>query len=202
MTVGEYARMLVGEKWVKGTEKLDMNVITCSSYDHNTLYEPPVRPSPNLKTTAAILCYPSTCFFEGTVVSVGRGTSMPFQTWGHPSFCNKASFSFTPVPVWGKPDPLFAYTSCCGQIVAMNVEEAIQILQRRVRVLWLIRAYEWYTDKEKFFTPFFEKLAGTADLRKQIQQGMTEEQIHASWKNDITTFKKIRKKYLLYPDFE
>jgi uncharacterized protein YbbC (DUF1343 family) len=202
MTVGEYAKMLKGEKWAKGTEKLNMTIIACAKYDHKTLYEPPVRPSPNLKTMAAILSYPSLCFFEGTVVSVGRGTSMPFQVWGHPDFQGKSIYSFRPVPVWGKAEPMYAYKDCYGQITAMNKEEALSLMNRKIRLIWLLRAYGWFADKEKFFNPFFEKLAGTDELRKQIIQGWDEDKIRASWQKDIAAFKKIRKKYLLYPDFE
>ena len=202
MTVGEYAKMLVGEKWVKGLEKLNMKVITCGEYDHTALYTLYIRPSPNLKNMAAIMAYPSMCLFEGTVVSVGRGTSTPFQVWGHPSFKGKTMYSFRPVPVWGKPDPLYAFQDCFGQLAVMTKEEALTIINRRVRLVWLIKAYNWYEDKPKFFNSFFEKLAGTAELRKQIESGMSEDAIRATWKKDIDAFKKIRKKYLLYPDFE
>jgi len=202
MTAGEYAKMLIGEKWAKGLETLNIKVITCGEYDHTALYSLPVRPSPNLKTMAAVMAYPSMCLFEGTVVSVGRGTPTPFQVWGHPSFKAKTMYSFKPVPVWGRPDPLYAFQDCYGQLAVMNIDEAKTIINRRVRMVWLIKAYNWYEDKTKFFNPFFEKLAGTAELRKQIESGMTEDAIRATWKKDIDAFKKIRKKYLLYPDFE
>lgn len=204
MTVGEYAKMLIGEKWVKGTDKLNIKVITCEKYDHNTLYELPVRPSPNLKTFTSVLCYPSICLFEGTMVSVGRGTDLPFQMWGHPNFAHKSIFSFRPVQVWGKPAPLYAFKDCYGQIVAMERQEALSLMNRKIRLIWLLRAYEWCldTDKDKFFNSFFDKLAGTDQLRKQVLEGMNEEQIRATWQNDLAIFKKIRKKYLLYPDFE
>lgn len=203
MTVGEYARMLKGEKWAKGTEKLNMQVISCTGYDHNTLYRLPVRPSPNLKNMAAVLSYPTVCFFEGTVVSVGRGTATPFQMWGHPSFKGHSVYSFRPVPVWGqKTDPMYAFQDCYGEMVALNEKEALMIMDRKIRLIWLQRAYSWYTEKDKFFNNFFEKLAGTAELRKQIEQNMPEDKIRASWQPEIQQFKKIRKKYLLYKDFE
>jgi len=203
MTVGEYAKMLIGEKWVKGTEKMNIKVIKCANYDHSTLYTLPDRPSPNLKTQAAILCYPSICLFEGTVVSVGRGTSMPFQVWGHPLFGGKTIYAFRPVPVWGhKTEPLYAYQDCFGQLAAANVDEALKMMNHRIRLFWLIRAYDWYPYKDKFFNDFFDKLAGTKELRKQVEQGMTEDQIVATWQKDLAAFRKIRKKYLLYADFE
>ncbi|OSZ78379.1 hypothetical protein CAP35_08990 [Chitinophagaceae bacterium IBVUCB1] len=202
MTVGEYAKMLAGEKWVSGADKLDMKVITCANYDHLTQYDLPVRPSPNLKTMAAVLAYPSVCLFEGTVVSVGRGTSTPFQMFGHPDFSQKASYSFRPVPVWGKPEPLYAYKDCFGQMIAMDKQEVFTLIGRQLRLHWLIRAYSWYPDKKKFFNPFFEKLIGNGDVRKQIESGATEYAIAARWKPEVAAFKKIRKKYLLYPDFE
>lgn len=202
MTVGEYAKMLIGEKWLSNADKLDLKIITCSNYNHNIQYDLPVRPSPNLKTMAAIFAYPSICLFEGTVVSVGRGTSTPFQMFGHPDFAGKASYSFRPVPVWGKPDPLYAFKDCYGQMVVMDKEEAYTLIGRRVRLLWLIRAYGWYPDKKKFFNPFFEKLVGNGELRKQIESGMDEYTIRTTWQKDIDAFKKIRKKYLLYEDFE
>ncbi len=202
MTVGEYAKMLAGEKWVNGAGKLDMKVIACNNYNHYTQYDLPVRPSPNLKTMAAIFAYPSICLFEGTVVSVGRGTSTPFQMFGHPDFAGKAGYSFRPVPVWGKPDPMYAFKDCYGQMVVMDKQEAQTLIGRRVRLLWLIRAYSWYPDKKKFFNSFFEKLVGNGELRKQIESGMDEYAIRATWQKDIDAFKKIRKKYLLYEDFE
>lgn len=202
MTIGEYAKMLVGEKWVKGVEQLKMNIVPCANYEHNVYYDLPVRPSPNLKTMAAVIAYPSLCLFEGTVVSVGRGTSTPFQMWGHPDFQGRGMFSFKPVPVWGKPDPLYAFKDCYGQMVVMDKDEAITIIGKKLRLVWLIRAYSWYPDKTKFFNPFFEKLVGNAELRKQIEAGMDEYAIRATWGKDISTFKKIRKKYLIYRDFE
>lgn len=202
MTVGEYAQMLVGEKWFDGADKLDMKVIACKNYDHTTLYELPVNPSPNLRNMAAIYVYPSLCLFEGTVVSVGRGTAAPFQQFGHPDFINKTVYSFMPGRSIGGAEPMYANRNCYGQIAAANAQEAKVITRGSIRLFWLIRAYGWYPYKEKFFNDFFEKLAGTKELRKQIEKGMTEEEIKAMWQKDLTAFKQIRKKYLLYPDFE
>ncbi len=202
MTAGEYAKMLVGERWFKDADKLDLTVIPCVNYDHKVLYELPVVPSPNLRTMAAIYCYPSICLFEGTVVSVGRGTSNPFQQFGHPDFYGKTGYSFRPVPQLGGPEPLYAYRDCFGQIVALTDQEALTLLRGYMKTLWLVRAYGWYPYKEKFFNNFFEKLAGTKELRKQVEAGMSDEQIHATWQDGIRAFKQIRKKYLLYKDFE
>lgn len=202
MTAGEYAQMLRGEQWFKNAKNLDMTVIACDNYDHTTLYRVPVSPSPNLKNMAAIYIYPSLCLFEGTVVSVGRGTGAPFQQWGHPDFLGKTVFSFMPRPVPGGPEPLYAYRNCFGQIAAMDEGEAKQITRGNIRLFWLIRAYGWYPYKEKFFNDFFDKLAGTKELRKQIEKGMDEGEIKDTWKEDINKFKQVRKKYLLYKDFE
>jgi uncharacterized protein YbbC (DUF1343 family) len=203
MTAGEYAKMLVGEKWFPGAEKLDLKVIPCANYDHTTLYELPVPPSPNLRNMTAVYCYPTLCLFEGTVVSVGRGTDKPFQQWGHPLFKGKTGFWFKPVPVWGqKIDPPYAYQECYGQALALSPPDAIRILGYRLRTAWLARGYDWYPEKNKFFNNFFENLAGTRELRKQIEKGIPEAQIQASWMPGINEFKKTRKKYLLYADFE
>ncbi len=205
MTPGEYAKMLKGEKWFEGAEKLDMQVIPCKYYNHKSLYQLPVAPSPNLQNMTAIYCYPTVCLFEGTVVSVGRGTDKPFQQWGHPAFAPKTGFVFRPVSVWGqKTPPLYAFQLCYGQLVALRENEALTLLNNRVRLLWLQRAYSWYPDKDKdsFFNNFFDKLAGTDKLRKQVISGVSEAEIQASWEDDLKAFKKTRKKYLLYKDFE
>lgn len=202
MTPGEYAQMLVGEKWFAGADALDLTVIPCEHYDHSTRYMLPVNPSPNLRNMAAVYCYPSLCFFEGTDISVGRGTDMPFQQFGHPSFEGRSVFGFMPNIADEGPDPKHAAKVCYGQVLATNVREANMTMGGKVRVLYLQRAYEWYPNKSEFFNSFFEKLAGTKELRKQVIAGLSEDQIRASWQKDIKAFKEIRKKYLLYTDFE
>lgn len=203
MTAGEYAKMLVGENWFDGSEKVKLTVIPCENYDHTVLYHLPVSPSPNLRTMAAIYSYPSLCFFEGTVVSVGRGTSMPFQQFGHPAFKNRTVYSFMPSIPFGKgPSPKLAGETCYGQVVAMNDEEGLMINGKGIKLIWLVKAYDWYPEKDKFFNSFFEKLAGTKELRKQIESGTSIVDIKKSWQKDLDVFKKIRKKYLLYKDFE
>ena len=202
MTVGEYAHMLIGEQWVEGTEGLSMKVIPIDDYTHNTRYELPVAPSPNLKHQAAIYLYPSLCFFEGTVVSVGRGTEQPFQQWGHPAFEGKASYFFIPESTTGASKPMHEGKRCYGELWARDAEEALKMVDNRLQLKPLIQAYSWYPAKDKFFNNFFDKLAGNSSLRQMIQQGKSEESIRESWQKDLEIFKKIRKKYLLYEDFE
>lgn len=203
MTIGEYAKMIHGEGWAKGTENLKMDVILCKNYEHFIRYKLPVAPSPNLPNATSILCYPSLCLMEGTVMSVGRGSDKPFQQWGHPSLKGKTSYYFTPVPYWGqKTKPLYAYEDCYGQLAAMNESDAYYLLKDQLRLLFIQKAYYLFPEKAKFFNDYFEKLAGTRELRRQIEKGVKEEDIKASWKKDIEAFKKIRKKYVLYKDFE
>ncbi|XZF15245.1 exo-beta-N-acetylmuramidase NamZ family protein [Chitinophagaceae bacterium MMS25-I14] len=199
MTPGEYALMLKGEQWIPGVKKLDLNVIPCDDYNRSLPYKLPVAPSPNLKNMSAIYLYPSLCLFEGTAVSVGRGTDKPFMQWGHPDFKGKSNYSFTPAAKTGASKPLYEGKECYGELVATD-ENGNKEYNTGFSLQWLIQAYNWYPDKAKFFSSFFEKLAGTAQLRKQIEQGMSEKEIKAGWKKNIDAFKKIRKKYLLYPD--
>lgn len=196
MTPGEYATMLVGEQWITAANKLDMTIIRCAGYNHTSEYILPVPPSPNLKTNHAIYQYPALCFFEGTVISMGRGTDHPFEQWGHPLFREQSSYAFTPQSRVGAGKPPFENQTCYGERIADTGRPQVLLLDR------LIQAYQWFPNKEQFFIPFFETLAGTGLLRKQIKQGMSATAIRDSWQKDITAFKAIRKKYLLYPDFE
>ncbi len=202
MTMGEYAKMLAGENWIKGAEKLNMKVIPCINYDHTKKYDLPVAPSPNLKTMAAIYLYPSLCFFEGTVVSLGRGTDKPFQQWGHPAYRGKTEYSFTPVSITGASKPPLEGKECFGELVATDPDKAYKLIDGKLNLNWLLKAYQWYPEKDKFFIDYFSKLAGTKKLRKQIEQGMSPEAIAYTWREDVAAFKSIRKKYLLYKDFE
>lgn len=195
MTPGEYARMLAGERWVKGADKLKLTVIPCAGYDHKSLYELPVPPSPNLRTAEAIRLYPSVCFFEGTVVSLGRGTDKPFMQWGHPAFKNQSDYSFTPKSTTGASKPPLEGEECFGKLLTGTKGPGIDVSH-------LLLAYQWFPEKDKFFTAFFEKLAGTSELRRQVITGLSAEEIRKSWKPGLEAFKEIRKKYLLYPDFE
>ena len=202
MTVGEYAKMLVGEGWMEHATDMDLEVVKCDHYDHTKKYVLPVAPSPNLRTMAAVYAYPSLCLFEGTVVSVGRGTNLPFQQYGCPELVSKYTYSFTPVSSEGAKNPPYQDKVCYGEVVGTNAGEVLANTGSHMRVHWLINAWNAYPGKEKFFTGFFTKLAGTTKLQEQIKSGYTEEQIRAGWQPDIMAFKKIRKKYLLYDDFE
>lgn len=202
MTAGEYAKMLVGERWFTGADKLKLTVITCNGYDHNTKYELPVNPSPNLRSMAAVYLYPSLCLFEGTDVSVGRGTDYPFQQFGHPSFKDKAMYGFMPNVADEGPDPLHAGKGCYGLMLALDTETAITIVKGNFLLDFVKKAYFWYDDKEHFFNNFFDKLAGTKELKTQIKQNWSDEDIRDSWQIKLNAFKKTRKNYLLYTDFD
>lgn len=196
MTVGEYARMLNGEHWLKDGVQCNINIIPCKNYDHHTFYRVPVRPSPNLPNMAAINLYPSTCLFEGTVLSLGRGTDKPFQVYGSPSF-PKQGFSFTPRADISNPNPVLKDQLCYGFDLS-HVPEATPHEGRRVELKWLIEAYRLYPDKEKFFIPFFSKVAGNSLLQQQIIRGVPEAEIRKSWEPGLAKFRAIRERYLLY----
>lgn len=200
MTIGEYAKMLIGERWLK-TAAPQLVVIPCKNYTHKSLYALPVSPSPNLKSMAAIYLYPSLCFFEGTQVSLGRGTDKPFQQFGHPLLKgNTYTYSFTPLSIAGATDPPLKNQKCYGALVAVREADALKMIDGKLQIKWLLEAYRAYPEQGKFFIPYFEKLAGTAVLRKQIQQGLSEEAIRKSWEPGLAQFRKIRKQYLLYAE--
>lgn len=196
MTVGEYANMLNGEGWLAGGRKCDLKVITCKNYDHKTLYEPPVKPSPNLPNQNSIYLYPSTCFFEGTNLSVGRGTPYPFQVFGSPEMPDKG-FSFTPESVPGAKNPPFLGKKCFGTDLSAALENKV-VPSPEINLDWVIQAYNDHPDNSKFFTSYFDVLAGGPTLREQIQKGMTSAEIRESWEEGLKKFEKIREKYLLY----
>jgi uncharacterized protein YbbC (DUF1343 family) len=198
MTAGEYAQMLIGEKWLQ-TKAPVLTVVTCQHYTHKSLYELPVAPSPNLKNMSAIYLYPSLCFFEGTIVSVGRGTASPFQQFGHPSLEGYMD-TFTPQSMPGATDPPFKGQLCKGKMIATNQDDALKAIDGKLQIKWLLEAYKNYQGKDKFFNNFFVKLAGTSLLQQQIEQGLSEREIRKSWAPDLDAFKKIREKYLLYAD--
>ena len=200
MTIGEYGLMINGEGWLGNGLVCDLKVVPCLNYDHTMYYILPVSPSPNLPTMNSIYLYPSTCFFEGTVLSEGRGTDFPFEVFGHPLLEN-ADFSFVPESIPGKSaNPKWKGKTCMGMDLRYlrNSTERHQ----QINLGWLMSAYENYPEKAAFFTPYFEKLAGTASLRRQIMEGKTEDEIRSGWSDGLAAFKNIRKKYLLYPDFE
>ncbi len=201
LTVGEYAMMLNGEGWLKDGEQCELQVIKVKGYDHTMRYKLPVPPSPNLPDMKSVYLYPSLCFFEGTVVSVGRGTSKPFQIFGHPDFKHYDT-TFVPEPIPGKaPHPKLQGKLCKGFDVSVFGESMLPNMDR-LYLFWLRSAYFDLGAEDNFFTPFFNKLAGTDSLRIMIERGKTEEEIRASWQADLKKYKLIRKKYLLYPDFE
>lgn len=205
MTAGEYAKMLVGENWFTGADKLNLTVVSCEGYDHSVKYQLPVNPSPNLKNMAAVYLYPSLCLFEGTDISVGRGTKYPFQHFGHPSFKDKAMYGFMPnVNEDGGPDPLHVAKTCYGMVLALDGETADRIIKGTFKTDFIRRAFYWWddNDKESFFNNYFDTLAGTKELRKQIMQNWSDEDIRESWQIKLNAFKKTRKKYLLYEDFD
>jgi uncharacterized protein YbbC (DUF1343 family) len=198
MTVGELAQMMNMEGWIKGGP-CRLRVIKMKQYSHKMRYKLPVNPSPNLTTMEAVYLYPSLCFFEGTKVSLGRGTDRPFQQVGYPGL-KDGTVTFTPQSTEAAPNPPYKDTLCSGWDLAHYVEDTTN-LPRAINLQWLIKMYQSYPDKTKFFTPFFDKLAGTSKLREQIQKGMTEEQIRETWKPDLEEFMLKRKRYLLYDDF-
>jgi uncharacterized protein YbbC (DUF1343 family) len=198
LTIGEYAKMVVGEGWIKTTAPLKLTVVPVFGYDHNTLYSLPIPPSPNLPNDTAIVLYPSLCLFEGTSVSVGRGTNKPFQVIGAPYF-TEYSMEFTPTDRTGAINPKYEGVPCKGHNLSLF---AILYLRgdEQLYLNWLIQAYQLAPDKDNFFTSFFTLLAGTEKLQQQIQAGNTVEEIRASWQADLQQFKKMRKRYLLYPE--
>jgi uncharacterized protein YbbC (DUF1343 family) len=204
MTIGEYAKMLVGEKWFDANvnQKLSsfkLTVITCKNYTHKSHYTLPVKPSPNLPNAQSVYLYPSLCFFEGTQVSLGRGTDKPFQIFGSPEFPTDL-FSFTPKSVEGAKNPPLLNQKCYGY--DLSIIDALKEIDGKLQLKWLLNAYSLYKDKDKFFLSnnFFNKLAGNDVLMQQIKDGKTESQIRESWVGELNKFKSVRKKYLLYAE--
>lgn len=194
MTIGEYAQMINGEKWLKNGVQAKLTIIPVKNYNKSMHYSLPVKPSPNLPNDASINLYTSLCFFEGTNVSMGRGTEKQFQIYGSP-FLKNMDFSFTPKPNEGAKDPVHNGVKCFGE--DLSTHKTIYGLSLE----WLLKAYKNTESKEKFFNNFFIKLAGTDKLQKQIEKGLTEKEIRSTWKAGIEDFKETRKKYLLYTDF-
>jgi uncharacterized protein YbbC (DUF1343 family) len=200
MTAGEYAQMVNGEGWLAKGEKCQLTVIKVDGYSHKNQYPVTISPSPNLSTMAAIYLYPSLGLFEGTNVSVGRGTDMPFEVVGKPDFKENDTV-FTPHSIAGKSeDPMYKGKICKGVRLTRFANDFIKS-SNEIYLYWLIGFYKEETDKEHFFNSFFDKLAGTDQLRTQIIAGKTPEEIHKSWKPGLDAFKKVRAKYLLYEDF-
>lgn len=240
MTIGEYAKMLIGEKWLGASynKKIDnqvslgemlgfenerknfsLTIIPCKNYTHKSLYELPIKPSPNLPDMATIYWYASTCYFEGTVLSEGRGTDHPFCIFGHPSLkpyndTVNDLYEFTPISRYGAKEPKLKNKVCYGwNVYDTPYNKILKHLNHKIDIEPLVKAYKLYSlygDGKFFLEPksgkatdyFFNKLVGNATLMEQLKQGLTAKQISKSWQAGIVKFKKIRKKYLLYNDFE
>lgn len=199
MTIGEYASMLNGEGWLKHAVQVKLTVIPLLHYRHKSFYALPVKPSPNLSNDRAIALYPSLAFFEGTRISAGRGTAIPFQLYGAPRYGIK-KFSFVPRARAGAKYPKFKGKRCYGVDLSKRSVQSIR-REKQLNLHYLLDAYAHYSDKKDFFLKnrFFDRLAGTDRLRQQIKAGASEKEIRKSWQKDLKKFKKIRKKYLLYP---
>lgn len=190
MTVGEYARMIVGEQWLNTEKTCELIVVPLQNYTHQTRYSLPVKPSPNLPNDKAINLYPSLCLLEPTPISIGRGTAFPFQVFGVPEWND--AFSFVPKSVAGAKHPKFENQKCYGKDLRSTAFLSVITLE------WLIEAYNHYPEKDTFFSSGFDRIAGTKKLQKQIRERMNESEIRASWQPKLEEYKAIRKNYLLY----
>lgn len=200
MTIGEYAKMINEEGWLKNSVKCSLTVIPCENYTHKTFYDLPVKPSPNLPNSTAVYLYPVLGLFEGTVISIGRGTEFPFQVIGHPNLIN-SDFYFVPKSIAGaSKNPPFKGKKCFGYDLRKSGADYF-IANRKLNIELILNTYKNLKDRSKFFSGFFSKLAGNATLRKQIEAGVIEQDIRKSWEPALSEFRKKRMKYLLYEDF-
>jgi uncharacterized protein YbbC (DUF1343 family) len=198
MTIGEYAQMVNGEGWLAGDQTCKLTVIPCENYRHDRPYVLPIKPSPNLPNNRSIYLYPSICLFEGTVFSLGRGTTSQFQVIGAPDY-PETDFSFTPISRPGAKYPKHENKTCYGlDLTTLDPEQIFA--ERQLNLSYLLDIYQRYPNKDDFFlnSDFFEKLAGNNQLRKQLIAGKSEAAIRASWEPALSQFKEMRKKYLLY----
>ena len=194
MTIGEYAKMVNGEGWLKNGITCDLTVIPIKNYNRNAIYELPVKPSPNLPNWESVYLYPTLCFFEGSIVSVGRGTDTPFQVYGHPNM--RGSYTFTPKSTNGASKPLLEGQRCRGEnLVEFAHNYALNADQLHLE--WIIEAYQQLKDKS-FFTSYFRLLSGDKQLRCDIEKGKNADEIRTTWKDDLKAFETIRAKYLMY----
>lgn len=197
MTIAEYALMVNNEGWLKNNVKCKIKYVKLLNYTHSSLYQLPVKPSPNLPNMKSVYLYPSLCFFEGTIISVGRGTKTPFQIIGHPDYKDK-NFSFMPVSIPGASKyPKYENIKCYG--LDLSNSDSMILKSKKINLSWLINMYNNFK-YDDFFNNYFDKLAGNSNLRHQIINSSSEKAIRKSWKKDIKKFMKIRKKYLLYED--
>jgi len=202
MTIAEYAQMINGEKWLANGVQCPLKIIKCDKYEHKDFYEVPVKPSPNLPNMSSIYMYPSLCLFEGTHISVGRGTDLPFQIFGSP-FIDTTYYSFTPVPKPGAKHPKHENVKCNG----FNLHDfGLEYMRnyKKIYLFWIVAVYNETPNKEEFFRKdgFFRLLTGDRNIRKLIEAGKSVNEIGDSWKSEVVAFKKVRTKYLLYTDFE
>ena len=201
LTVGELAKMINGEGWLKGKVKCELEVIECINYSHKDYYKLPIAPSPNLPNMSSVYLYPSICFFEGTSVSVGRGTDFPFQIIGSP-YVLETSYSFIPSPNIGSKNPKYKGVKCNGYNLSLFGLLYIRNT-KKMYLQWLLGMNEKTKGKDFITrTSFFDKLSGTSTLRSQIKEGKSEEEIHNSWEDGLKEYKLMRSNYLLYEDFE
>jgi uncharacterized protein YbbC (DUF1343 family) len=206
LTLGEFALMMNGEGWMANKIKCDLEVIKMDGYKHSMLYELPVNPSPNLNTSQSILLYPSTCLFEGVALNHGRGTDFPFTIIGGPMLKGKYSFNFTPISKPGMAeDPVFQDQECYG-LDLRNYDLEKLVKSKKINLSWMIELYQNHPNKHTFFDRSISRQIGNIDFligdggfKKQIAQGWSEEQIRKTWESGLSAYKKMRKKYLLYP---
>ncbi len=218
MTIGEYANMILQQGWLSeaaneayellkrvrykaGAKYFQLHVIPVKNYTHKSKYVLPINPSPNLPDMSSIYWYASTCFFEGTTLSEGRGTAKPFQYIGHPTL-PKNMFSFTPKATQAAPNPKHKDKLCYGFNLSGTPDDVLKKINNKLQIRYLMDAYKAFPDKEAFFNKAIDRLAGTDELAKQIRAGKSEAEIRKSWEPKLSEFKKIRKQYLMYPDFE
>lgn len=191
MTIGEYAQMINGEGWLNNKIKVELKIIPIKNYTRDTFYELPIRPSPNLPNSKAIELYPSLCLMEPTVYSIGRGTELQFQIYGHPEYKNKG-FYFKPRPNFGSKYPKHQNVLCYGKDLS-NVSSPTKI-----ELKWIIDAYQNFPHPDSFFLNGFNRIAGNSKLKQQLIKGASEIEIRKSWEKDLNKFKKVREKYLIY----
>ena len=202
MTVGEYAKMINGESWLKDSVNCSLEVIPCLNYNHLMKYKLPIPPSPNLPNMRSVYLYPSLCFFEGTNVSIGRGTESPFQLYGAPYFDSKL-FKFTPKPSFGSKYPKYKEIECFGEDLRTLSLDSLKN-KNSLNFNWLVKSFKMSNESLDFFNKndFFNLLAGTDKIMNLIKGGANGDQIRETYQNDLQKFKLIRKKYLIYDDFE
>ncbi len=206
MTIGEFAQMINGENWLPGKLKCNIKIIPVANYNHNMPYALPVKPSPNLNTQQSIMLYPSTCLFEGTILNYGRGTYFPFTIIGAPELKEKYSFSFTPVGIPGMSETPLHMNQVCYGIDLRNYDINILRKTKRINLQWMKELYKAYPHKEKFFDYKQSKEIGNIDfrtgdsrLKHQIMNDVSDDVIYKSWEPALGNYKKMRKKYLIYP---